>query len=341
MEAKKLETSQTPTAKERLLRSISTLDGLGEVDSKIREKLTSEATLLQEIGTYLLNLGGKRMRPVLALMVGKAFGLTPPSQDLIHVAAGIELIHMATLLHDDIIDKSPVRRHKESAFIKYGVDNSLLAGDFLLTRAFSLCAHLDSFIIDETEKACIDLTEGEILEVPLYRALHTVDSYLTIARKKTASLFRLATISGTHLAGAGAQATEHMRRFGESLGLAFQILDDILDVTADENLLGKKSGMDLKERKPSIVNVLWLNSGNPLAKKLLLPPGAEEEEFCTAALKELKQSPVIEQASALAASYSADAEQALHSAAKSAKNVSLDVFDELQSVVDYTTRRLE
>ena len=328
------------SAKAQLLRVVGTLDGMSQVERLIEKKLVSEAPLLQEISTYLFSLGGKRMRPVLALMSGKALGLPKASDELVQVSAGIELIHMATLLHDDIIDKSPLRRHKESPFIKYGIDTTLLTGDFLLTRAFSLCSHLDEFIVNATESACIELTEGEILEVPLHHKQHTINEYLTIARKKTASLFRLAALSGAHLASTSDECSYAMGRFGENLGIAFQILDDVLDVVAEENLLGKRSGMDIRERKPSIVNLLWLASGDPEAKPLLLDPGSDDEKFAERAVTLLRKSPVIEEASALARTYASAAEKELIAAAELCTTVNQDTFQGLKSLIYYTLERV-
>jgi len=331
----------TVVSKTRLLATLTSLKGLGEVEALITEKLVSEAPLLTEIGTYLLNLGGKRMRPVLTLMTAKAFGLKAPSPAIIQVAAGIELIHMATLLHDDIIDKSPLRRHKESAYLKFGIDTTLLTGDFLLTRAFSLCAHLDTFTIEATERACVYLTEGEILETPIYKEKHTKESSLLIARKKTASLFQLAALCGGHLAGNSNEVSSLLSDFGESLGIAFQILDDILDVTAAEDLLGKKSGMDLKERKPSIINVLWLMQGTPLSSRLLEPCAENEESFYAAAIEEIRGSSVIAEAQALASFYTGKARESLKKAFSLAPHIDENACKDLLSLVDYTTSRTE
>ncbi len=333
--------AQTGNAKSRLLQILASLSGMQRVDALIREKLSSEAELLSQIPEYLLNLGGKRMRPALTLLAARAFGMAQPTQALLDVAAGIELIHMATLLHDDIIDKSPTRRHKESAFMKFGLENTLLSGDFLLVRAFSLCARLDSYIINATEQACIELTEGEILEVPLHKQKHSLDSSLTIARKKTAALFRLSACSAAHLAGAGAAATEKMAEFGEKLGIAFQILDDILDVTSDENLLGKKSGLDLIERKPSVVNVLWLASGSALSKRLITPPDRDDEIFARQALEELRPGKVVREARELALKFVDGASQALSQAAALAPKVEQSALDDLRALVEYTTERVE
>jgi octaprenyl-diphosphate synthase len=330
------------SAKAQLMKTISSLHGLSDVEKTIRSKLTSESAQMQEISLYLFELGGKRMRPVLTLLAGKLFGLTEPPKSLIDVAAGIELIHMATLLHDDIIDKSPLRRHKESPYSKFGTDSTLITGDFLLTRAFSLCAHLDEAVVNETERACIELTEGEILETPLWKSVLSRDEVITVARKKTAALFKLASFCGAHLAGAGAASERALSTFGESLGIAFQILDDILDVTADENLLGKRSGMDLQERKPSIVNVLWLASGDPRAQRLLLQPTAEEEhEFVKDALVHLRASAVIDQATELARGYARAAEQSLKEAvAASTCGHNERAYRDMVALVEYTVARI-
>jgi geranylgeranyl pyrophosphate synthase len=341
--------AQAGEAKASVSKMLSGLKGMDKIEELISSKLTSDAPLLETIPRYLQELGGKRIRPALTLLVSKAFGGSPlPPEQVIDVAAGIELIHMATLLHDDIIDKSPLRRHKESPFLKFGLSSSLLAGDFLLVRAFSLCARLDRYVIDATEKACIELTEGEILETPLFKEKHTVESSLNVARKKTASLFRLAADTGTHLSLAPdsidsqdrEQLLSEVQQFGESLGLAFQILDDILDVTSTEDLLGKKAGIDIIERKPSIVNVLWGQTGTPLAMRLFEAPGDDEEKYITESLAELNGSAVVAEARELARSHARDASMALEAARCIANDVDEPAIDLLRAIIDYTLERM-
>ena len=333
--------STSSSAKDRLLRVLGSLSAMRDVEELIKSKLHSDASLLSEIPQYLLALGGKRMRPALTLLTARALGVTNAPQALVEVAAGIELIHMATLLHDDIIDKSPTRRHKESAFLKYGMENTLLSGDFLLVRAFSLCAHLDRCIIDATEQACIELTEGEILEVPLHRQEHTLDSSLTIARKKTAALFRLAAFSAAHISGAGETCSALFGQFGEKLGIAFQILDDILDVTSDETLLGKKAGLDLIERKPSVVNVLWLQSGETLALRLRNTPGPDEEAFAAEGIRHLRESSVVADARRLALRFVEDSSNALSQAIAKSEKADPKAVADLQALIAYTIARVE
>ncbi|MCL4146030.1 UNVERIFIED_CONTAM: hypothetical protein GTU68_050048 [Idotea baltica] len=325
--------------KEELLKTIAKLDGLNKVEDLIRTKLSSDAHLLEEIPEYLLDLGGKRMRPVLCLMIAKALG-NPVNEKLVQISAGIELIHMATLLHDDIIDNASLRRHKISPYKKYGTAATLLAGDFLLVRAFSLCAHLDEFIINETEKACIELTEGEILETPFYKQRHDLNSYLTIADKKTASLFKLATISAAHLSDCNPETVKTHREFGINIGIAFQILDDILDITSNKNLLGKEIGTDLKEKKPSIINVLWLDSNSDLAKEVLLKEEQVSPENLKLAIEEIKNSEIIEKSKQLATKY---ANQSLDNLATIKNNKLVKdefAFSSLHKIVQYTLSRL-
>jgi octaprenyl-diphosphate synthase len=336
-----------PSAKERFSRALSLVPELAQVEETIRSAFQSDVPLMHEIPEYLLSLGGKRIRPVLALLCGKALGIAKVTQPLNDVSAGIELIHMATLLHDDIIDHSPTRRHQPSPLAKFGVNGTLLSGDFLLTRAFGLCAKLDQPIIAATECACIQLVEGEALETLLCDEVHSLDSSLTIAKRKTASLFRLAAFCAAHIAGTPATVKEAMSRFGEDLGVAFQIIDDILDVTSDEETLGKRPGLDIIERKPSIVNVLWLASGDAAAAHLLTPLAstpntrAEEEVFVQAALASLQNGAVIAKAKQLAFDRSESARAALKQAISRIDSPDRTAVEALGAVIDFAVERVQ
>jgi octaprenyl-diphosphate synthase len=327
--------------REILSQYLKSIDGLQAVENLIREKLISEAPALSEISSYLLDLGGKRIRPALCLICAKALSADPSSESLIQIAAGIELIHMATLLHDDIIDKSKIRRHKSSPFLKYGANDTLLTGDFLLVRAFSLCSKLDQYIIEKTEQACVELTEGEILELPLTEKIHDLDSSLLISRKKTAALFRLACECAAHLSSSNEEVIKDFSLFGESIGIAFQILDDILDVTASEDVLGKEPGSDIRERKPSVVNVLWLASGSLLSKRLLDAPTIDEEVFVSQSLLEIQNSEIIAQAKTIAKKYAANSDSLLEKIMAISKNGNSEAFAALRGLVDYCIQRME
>lgn len=290
---------------------MATIPELASVESLVSSKFASDSKLLREIPAYLFDLGGKRIRPLLALLVGKALKIPSPlPQSLIEISAGIELIHLATLLHDDIIDKSQKRRNATSPFVVFGTNNTLLAGDFLLVRAFSLCAHLDKYIVDRTERACIELTEGEIDEIPLSEYRTNINGSIEIARKKTAALFRLACESAAFISNAPKNQADALQTFGESLGIAFQMLDDVLDITSSDEVLGKPIGTDIREKKPSIVNILWLESKDP-ASQILLKDDEPNPEEVKKAVAALRKSPVIQHARDMALSFVAKAHESL------------------------------
>lgn len=311
--------------------------GLAQVERRIKSCLGSDAILLTEISEYLLALGGKRIRPLLALVVYRLFGHFDTPAQLIDAAAGIEMIHMATLLHDDIIDASPTRRHRASPFRQYGMPPTLLAGDFLLARAFGLCAHLDLFIIEETERACVELTEGETLEGTLLPAQPpSLQDYRTVVEKKTASLFGLAAAVGSHLARIPDEAVTTIRKFGVKTGTCFQMVDDILDITADVDLLGKPTGTDLKQKTPSLVNVLWWESGDEKARTFFSIDDPSPADV-TDAVKHLRGSTIISQAREIATREANEAREIL----TYTPSVSPHIRDQLLALLDLTLERCQ
>ncbi len=333
--------SSAPSAAERFSRALLMVPELRDVEAVIRATFNSDVIPMREIPEYLLSLGGKRIRPALTLLCARALGAQTISPMLLDIAAGIELIHMATLMHDDIIDQSPVRRHMPSPYKRYGTPLTLLSGDFLLTRAFGLCAKLDDRVIQETEQACIELVEGEALETPLHTQQHSVETSITIAERKTASLFRLAAFCAAHLTGASAEVIRDMSAFGQSLGVAFQMIDDILDVTSDEQTLGKRPGLDIAERKPSIVNMLWLKSGSSEAQRLLTPPGGTDDpDYVERSLATLKDSDVINEAKLLASSYAERARTSLQTATQHNPATNEQFVMSLQAVIEFALERL-
>jgi octaprenyl-diphosphate synthase len=335
-------TAKSPSSAERFAEALTLIPELAQVEGIIRASFRSDVTPMREIPDYLLSLGGKRIRPALTLLCAKALGAHSISKEILDVAAGIELIHMATLMHDDIIDQSPIRRHKQSPYAKYGTPLTLLSGDFLLTRAFGLCAKLDDTIINATEQACIELVEGEALETPLHIERHSRNSSITIAQRKTASLFRLAAFCAGHLTQAPRATLEALSTFGQALGIAFQMIDDILDVTASEATLGKQPGLDLVERKPSIVNVLWLESGDLDAAQLLQPPDAvADASFVSRALTSLPASSTMMQAKSLATQYAEQASNALDKALSTCDNPNALAGAALSSVLEFALDRVK
>jgi octaprenyl-diphosphate synthase len=332
--------AQSPS--QRFAEALTLIPEISQVEEIIRSSFQSDVAPMRDIPSYLLSLGGKRIRPALTLLCAKALGTSSISKPLLDVAAGIELIHMATLMHDDIIDQSPIRRHKPSPYARYGTPLTLLSGDFLLTRAFGLCAKLDHTIINATEQACIELVEGEALETPLYAEQHTLTTSLTIAQRKTASLFRLAAFCAGHLSSCSPETLRALSEFGESLGIAFQLIDDILDVTATEEILGKQPGIDIIERKPSVVNVLWLQSGSPGAQRLLQSPTSvlDDKAYVVESLRELQHSPVLPEAKLLARQYGAKARSALEAGLASNCGHDQKAAKALVAVIEFALDRL-
>lgn len=323
------------------LEALYSINGLEDVNSFIKDTLKSDAPLLQEIPQYLLSLGGKRIRPILTLLCAKAAGQKELSKELIHIASGIELIHMATILHDDIIDNSSLRRNKVSANVKFGTSNTLLAGDFLLVKAFGLCGLLSDDIVKETESACVALTEGEILETPLYSDNHNIDSYINIAKKKTASLFSLSGYTGARLADCDIEVSNKFKMFGENIGIAFQILDDILDISADQEKLGKPIGTDIRERKPSSVNIFWLESNLKSSDFLRTEPNNNKNEdlIIKELVNEIKDSDVLNSAKLLAQKYANLAKNNLEEALNASNNKDSKSANMLKLLVEYTLSR--
>lgn len=335
-------TSKEVSTQERFAKALTLVPEISEVESIIRSCFASDVAPMFEIPGYLLSLGGKRIRPVLTLLCAKAFGVTSVSENILRIAAGIELIHMATLMHDDIIDQSPTRRHQQSPYAKFGLPLTLLSGDFLLTRAFGLCARLDDTVIAATEQACIELVEGEALETPLHIDSHTIDSSLVIANRKTASLFRLGAFCAAHLTNAEQKSIASASEFGQALGVAFQIIDDILDVQSDEKTLGKPPGIDILERKPSMVNILWLASGSTRANRLLQPPedSTSEAHFVRDSLEEIQNSAVLDQAVAMAKKYGLNARDHLDKSLIENKSAPSIYSEALHAVIDFALDRI-
>ncbi len=313
-----------------------------KIEENISKSLNSDYPLLNDISSYLLNLGGKRIRPLLTLLSYSLFSKDKDvslNSKLIDVASGIELIHMATLLHDDIIDKAETRRRKISAFRKYGLANTLLTGDFLLVKAFGICANLDKFIIEETEKACIQLTEGEAMEGVLdINNINSIDSYFEVAKKKTASLFSLSSRVGTFLAeGSAKNRIDNMKEFGYNSGIAFQIVDDILDITANQNLLGKESGKDLIQKTPSLVNLIWIEQDRKNALDFFSKEKIPKEEV-SKTINKLKDSKVIDKCRETAKDYISYAKKSLDNAVINSY-YNLDIKLKLEALLDYTLTR--
>jgi geranylgeranyl pyrophosphate synthase len=275
-------------------------DDLSKVEAKMESLLLSREPLLSEVALHLISGGGKRVRPAVALLVFKACGGRDVT-DMIDVAIALELIHSATLLHDDIIDGGETRRGRPSAYQRYGLANTLVTGDFLFSKAFELCGRFEEQIVRWAADACISLTEGEIMQGRFRRNPETtLDDYLEIIARKTASLFSQGARVAAHLAGMDTRGTEAMGLCGFNIGMAFQVVDDILDVEGDART-GKPVGIDLRDGNPSLPLVLAVAQDDEV-RRIFTSPEATEVEL-DAALQRVRRLDVLSVVRRLAEDY--------------------------------------
>jgi octaprenyl-diphosphate synthase len=279
------------------------------VENSLKRAIRSREQILTDIAAHLIYGGGKRIRPMVTLLAFLAFG-GKRTQDIVDIATAIELIHTATLLHDDIIDGAETRRGKPSAFKRFGLKSTLVTGDFLFIKAFEFAGKFDETIVQWTADACALLTEGEMLQGSFNRnRAVTLDDYIEIVKRKTASLFQTGAKIGAYLAGANAKFVDETNRYGLNMGIAFQMVDDILDVVGHSELLGKPTGMDLRDGNPALPIILALKESQPAVCEVFQRPHPTDSQIATA-LNAIKAGPAIQQAKALSKNY---AEEALRS----------------------------
>ena len=233
------------------------------VDAIINQQLTSRVPLVEKIGDYIVSAGGKRLRPLLVLLTGKALGAS--GERLCQLAAIIEFLHTSTLLHDDVVDMSGMRRGRSTANALWGNAPSVLVGDFLYARSFEMMVSLGSLpvmrIIAEATRV---IAEGEVLQLSRVRDASTTEEiYMEVIRGKTAMLFEASTHGAATLIEAPQAQREALQRFGDSLGIAFQLVDDLLDYQGDSETLGKNVGDDLAEGKPTLPLIYTIREGTP------------------------------------------------------------------------------
>lgn len=240
-----------------------------EVDAVIRSRLNSDVVLIRTIGDYIISAGGKRMRPALVLLVAQALGYRGDQQHL--MAAVVEFIHTATLLHDDVVDESALRRGRSTANAVFGNAASVLVGDYLYSRAFEMMVDVnDMRIMQIMSGATTVIAEGEVLQL---MNVHDPDvseaRYLQVVRFKTAKLFEAAAEAGAVLAGATPVQRDAAAAYGRHIGTAFQLVDDVLDYSGDVGALGKNVGDDLREGKPTLPLIRVLEVGTHSQKELV------------------------------------------------------------------------
>jgi octaprenyl-diphosphate synthase len=226
------------------------VDDLSKVSKLIKERMQSEhAPLIGEISNHLIGSGGKRLRPLLTLAAAKICGYQ--GEFHIHLAATVEFIHTATLLHDDVVDESERRRGKSSVNILWNNSSSVLVGDYLFARSFQLMTETGRLDVLETlSNASANIAEGEVLQLTSSEDITTdEETYYKIIRGKTAALFSASTEVGAMLADADKNTTKALTAYGDALGVSFQIVDDIFDFVGDGAKIGKNLGDDFRERK--------------------------------------------------------------------------------------------
>jgi octaprenyl-diphosphate synthase len=242
---------------------------MGEVDRVIRQRLSSEVTLINQIGSYIVGAGGKRIRPRLVLLFARALGCE--GRQRFELAAIVEFIHTATLLHDDVVDESSMRRGRPTANALFGNAASVLVGDFLYSRAFQMMVSVGSMrVLEVLADATNVIAEGEVLQlINMHDPDTTVDDYLRVIRYKTAKLFEASARLGAVLGGAPQRLEEACADYGRSLGTAFQLVDDLLDYEGDPSQLGKNVGDDLREGKPTLPLLMAMARGTEQERELL------------------------------------------------------------------------
>lgn len=244
-------------------------DDMNAVDTLIRQRLHSEVALINQLSEYIIYSGGKRLRPLLAVLCARACGYE--GNQHVDAATIVELIHTATLLHDDVVDDSSMRRGKETANELFGNEAAVLVGDFLYSRSFEMMVSIGSMRVMEILSHTTNvIAEGEVLQLLNCNDPDTTEArYIDVIHSKTAKLFEAACQIGAVLAAQPAQIEGAMARYGMHLGSAFQLIDDVLDYSSDADTLGKNVGDDLAEGKPTLPLIHAMREGSEGQRQMI------------------------------------------------------------------------
>ena len=255
-------------------------DDLATLDHVIRARLHSSVALVRQVAEYIIGSGGKRLRPVVVLLAARALGYEGSQHH--ELAAVVEFIHTATLLHDDVVDESELRRGQDTANARFGNAASVLVGDFLYSRAFQMMVSVnDMRVMQVLADATNVIAEGEVLQL---MNCHDPDvseeAYMRVIRYKTARLFEAAGRLGAIVAGQGRDVEDALGAYGMHLGTAFQLIDDVLDYSGDREITGKNIGDDLAEGKPTLPLLHVMRKGTPeqaaLVRRAIIEGGSED-----------------------------------------------------------------
>ncbi len=238
-------------------------DDMQAVNQRIEDRLRSDVVLINQLSHYIINSGGKRLRPMLVLLASRAFNYEGDQH--INLAAIIEFIHTATLLHDDVVDASDLRRGRETANALWGNEASVLVGDFLYSRSFQMMVDANSMrVMEILADATNTIAEGEVMQLMNCNDPDTTEEqYLEVIRCKTAKLFEAATQLGAVLGNGSPEQEQSMAEYGMFLGTAFQLVDDALDYNSSSDEIGKNIGDDLAEGKPTLPLIYAMRTGTP------------------------------------------------------------------------------
>lgn len=275
-----------------LIQSIRNLvkEDVEAVDQLIHKRLSSDIELIQQISQHIINSGGKRLRPLLVLLTARA--LNYAGHEHTELATIIEFIHTATLLHDDVVDESHLRRGRQTANDIWGNKPSILIGDFLYSRAFQMMANLKNMrVIEVLADATNLMVEGEVLQLMNRNNPNAEEHhYMEVIRLKTAKLFEVACQLGAIVNGSPIEQEFAMATFGLHFGMAYQIVDDVLDFSAEKEILGKNLGDDLAEGKPTLPLIYAMRQGNVKQRNIIsqavLQGGLENLDAVLAAIDE-------------------------------------------------------
>jgi octaprenyl-diphosphate synthase len=267
LELDSVEKNKTEINAKEVLAVVS--EGMSEVNHVIHAQMTSEVPLVEKIANYIIASGGKRLRPVLVLMTAGA--LNEQNADQYKLATVIEFLHTATLLHDDVVDESDLRRGQQTANLNWGNAPTILVGDFLYSRAFQLLVALGNMEIMEILGGATNrIAEGEVLQL-VNVGNPDIDeaAYMKIIQGKTAELFSAATAAAAVIAGSSKAVIKNMHDYGMHLGIAFQLIDDVLDYQGDAGELGKNVGDDLAEGKPTLPLIYAMEHTDSEMRKMI------------------------------------------------------------------------
>lgn len=285
---------------------------MDRVDRVIDSRLTTDVPLVREVAQYIISSGGKRLRPALLLLMSGALGNDHPERYTL--AAVVEFIHTATLLHDDVVDESTMRRGRETANERFGNAASVLVGDFLYSRAFQMMVDVNQMrVMQILSEATNVIAEGEVMQLMnMHDATLSESDYLRVIRSKTAKLFEASARLAPVLAGSDDRTEALCATYGQALGTAFQVIDDVLDYEGDSDLLGKNLGDDLREGKVTLPVICAMKTASGSERTLLESAITQgDKSHLTEIIKIIRSSGGLEMARAAA---HAEAQRAIEAA---------------------------